>query len=501
MENRIFAVLALALCLAGAAHATLYVDSYSVSPASLNPGQEGVVTFAIQNPIPTGLTTTDQLESVQVFYAAPAGIEYKAASPFMVGTISAGGSALVTVPFKVRADVKGGVITAPFYISMKDATDLKTINAGITVVNPAILSFSSDHQTVLSTDLINLTITNNGGSASRASLSFAAGSNFSFVGLTSIYIGDIKESVSVMVPLDSRKVAEGVTGVPFVLSYTDDGGNSISSSNTLTLAIKKEKADVAFTQLEPIVTNKDNVLRMKVKNNGRPLEDFRVYLTDELVKAKDSTPIKLGTLGTDDEKTFEILVFVTQQPGLKATSFQIKWVEEDVDKEEAISVPIAISSDAEVGIYLDAKPAPIAVGGDYTLSATVSNLGSYKIANVVVSLEESDAFVGLNVQKEQYIGNLDNDAFSTVQYKIRVKPAIEAGQYPLVFKVRYKDQSGLWIEKEIRTMVSVRPASEGVAKDNGSGTLMLIGGVAVVAVGYWYFRMRKPKHGLSQKSS
>jgi len=492
MGNRIFAIMALALLLSGMASATLYVDSYTVTPSTLNPGQEGAVTFSIKNAIPTGATTTSQLENVQVFYAAPAGIEYKLPSPFMVGTIGAGGSALVTVPFKVRADVKGGVITAPFYISLKDATDLKTVNAAISVVNPAILSFGSDHQTILSTDVINLTITNNGGTASRASLSLAEGSNFSLMGKTAIYIGDIKGAVAVLVPIDSRKVAEGVTGVPFVLSYTDDGGNIVNASSMLTLAIKKEKADVAFTQAEPIVTNKDNVLRMKVKNNGRPLDDFRVTLTDDKVKAKDSSQIKLGTLGTGDSKTFEIPVFVSQQPGVMSTSFEVKWVEEDVEKDEVFSVPLAISSDAEVGIYLDAKPTPIAVGNDYTLSATVSNLGSYKIANVVVALQGSDAFEVLNIQKEQYIGNLDNDAFSTVQYKVRVKASVAPGEYPLAFSVRYKDQSGLWIEKEVKTMVSVRPAGEGAQKGDGTGTLLLVGGVVVLAAGYWYFRMRKP---------
>jgi len=492
MVKKIFAFMALALLLAGAASATLYVDSYTVTPSTLNPGQEGAITFAIRNVIPTGSTSTTQLENVQVFYSAPTGIEYKTPSPFVVGTIGVSGSSLVTVPFKVRNDVKGGVITAPFYVSIKDATDLKTVNVAISVVNPAILSLGSDHQTILSTDTINLTITNNGGTASRASLSLAEGSNFSLMGKTSIYIGDIKGTVIVSVPIDSRKVAEGVTGVPFVLAYTDDGGNNVNSSSTLTLAIKKEKADVAFTQLEPIVTNKDNVLKMRVKNNGRPLDDFRVTLTDEKVKAKDSSQIKLGTLGTGDSKTFDIPVFVSQQPGVMSTTFEVKWVEDDVEKDEVFSVPVAISSDAEVGIYLEAKPAPIAVGGDYTLSATVSNLGSYKIANVVVALQDNGAFEILNIQKEQYIGNLDNDAFSTVQYKIRVKATVAAGEYPLAFKVRYKDQSGLWIEKEVKTMVSIRPASEGAQKDNGTGTLLLVGGVAVLAIGYWYFKMRKP---------
>ena len=291
-------------------------------------------------------------------------------------------------------------------------------------------------------------------------------------------------------PLDSRKVDEGVSGIPFVLSYTDDGGNSVVESKTLPIAVKKEKADVAFTQAEPIVTNKDNVLKMTVKNKGRALDDFRVLLTDSQVQSKDNAQITLGSLDSDEEKAFEIPVFVNEQPGVRVATFDVKWVEENVEKEETFNVPLAISSDAEVGIYLEAKPTPLAVGGDFTLSTTVSNLGSYKIANVVVAIKDNPAFDVLNIQKEQYIGNLDNDAFSTVQYKIRVKSSIAPGDYPLAFKVRYKDQSGLWIEKEVSTTVTIRPASEGVQK-SGDGTVYIIGAVALLGAGYWYFRMRK----------
>ena len=70
----IFAFAALLALFAGMASATLYVNSYSVSPSTLNTGQEGAVTFAIQNAIPTGSTTTTQLENVQVFFGGAEGV-------------------------------------------------------------------------------------------------------------------------------------------------------------------------------------------------------------------------------------------------------------------------------------------------------------------------------------------------------------------------------------------------------------------------------------------
>ncbi|VVC00205.1 Uncharacterised protein [uncultured archaeon] len=496
MKNGIFAFAAMVLLLAGMASAGLSVDSYTVTPSSVSPGGQGTVQIVLRN-VPTSTSTANNtLDNILVYLATTPGIQYRVNSPVAVGSLSANSYTTISVPFLVLPDAKGGALSTQISIYYQEnptaTSGNRLVLATITVSNPAILSLSSDHQTVLSTDTINLTITNNGGAATRANLKIADGSNFSFIGKTSVFLGDINDTLTVPVQLDSRKVSEGLTSVPFVISYIDEGGSSVTDTKYLTVAVKKEKADVSFTQLEPIVTNKDNVLRMSVKNKGRALSDFRVLLTDENVQSKDNSQITLGNLATGAEKSFEIPVFVNEQPGIKSATFDVKWVEDDVEKEEVFSIPLAISSDAEVGIYLDAKPTPIAVGGDYTLSATVSNLGSYKIANVVVSLADNSAFDILNIQQEQYIGNLDNDAFSTVQYKIRVLANVTPGQYPLVFKVRYKDQSGIWIDKNVSTVVSIRPLGDGQAKgDGGLGYILAI--VVIAGAAYWYFRMRKPK--------
>jgi hypothetical protein len=491
MGKQAFAFVALfTLMLSGIGTAALYVDSYAVTPSTLNPGQEGAVSFTIKNVVPTGSTSTTQLENVQVFYSAPQGIEYKSQSPYVVGTIAVGGSSLVTVPFKVNPDAKGGAITAPFYISLKDDNSLKTVNAVISVTNPAILSFSSDHQTILSTDAINLTITNNGGAASRATLKISDSSKFSLLGRTSIYIGDIKGAVSVEVPLDSRNADEGVNGIPFVISYTDEGGSSMNETKTLSVALKKEKADVVFFQQTPVVAAKDNMLSIKVKNTGRALEDFKVYLDDAHIKPRESNQVKLGSLQTGAEKSFTLEVFADAKPGVQATSFRLKWVEDDVEKEEIISVPIVVSSDADTAIFIDAKPTPIVVGGEHTLSVLVSNIGSYKINNVEVSLGESGALDILNAQKSQYIGGLESDDFSTVQYKARVKTT-QPGSYPLVVAVKYKDQSGQWVSKNASIQLNIRPAEDGAKSADNGIVPIAIGAVALVGAGYWYFRMRK----------
>ncbi|MFA5930553.1 MAG: hypothetical protein WC861_06750 [Candidatus Micrarchaeia archaeon] len=499
-KTKMLAMVALAMVLlSGALSAAMSVGAYTVTPATLKPGEEGAVSFSISNMAASTATTASQLEDVQVFFGGTVeGLQFTGTSPFNVGTIDSGGTAQVSIPFRVLPTAKGGAITAPFYISEKDKSDLKTVNAIVRVVNPPVITLTSDHQTVLGTDEVNLTVTNNGGTATRLRVSLADGSNFSFIGTSQIYIGDLSGAITVAVPLDSRNVNEGVSSIPFVLTYQQEGGNETSETKYISVAVKKEKADVVFTQAGKMVTGRDNTLVLTVKNTGRALANVEFYLEDGKIQAKENKQAKLGDMAIGDEKKVSMLVFVSAEPGVRSMQVRLAWNEEDVSKEETIYVPVVITSDADAAIYIDAKPSPIVVGGDHTLSITVSNVGSYKIQNVEVTLQDSPAFEIFNAQRSQYIGGLESDDFSSVQYKVRVK-ALVPGQYPLTVDVRYKDQSGVWVEKSQALDISIRSPSDILpANGNGNTTLLIVGGVVALAVGYWYFKMRKRKP-LSQK--
>ena len=138
MDRKILVMLAFAaLLLSGALSAAISVGAYAVTPATLKPGEDGAISFSISNMAPSTTTTASQLENVQVFFGGTVeGLEFTGTSPFNVGTIDSGSTAQVSVPFKVLPTARGGTITAPFYISQKDKTDLKTVNAIVRVVNP-----------------------------------------------------------------------------------------------------------------------------------------------------------------------------------------------------------------------------------------------------------------------------------------------------------------------------------------------------------------------------
>jgi hypothetical protein len=147
---------------------------------------------------------------------------------------------------------------------------------------------------------------------------------------------------------------------------------------------------------------------------------------------------------------------------------------------------LTISSDADVAVYLEAKPTPLYAGQEHTISVLVSNLGSYAIDNVDVEFN-SDSLQSIDISDSQYIGSLNNDDFSTVQFKVRVDTVPE-GEYPITLTINYRDKSGEWQSKTITEYVNIytQPVSD------GSGFFMLGAVVVLAALGWFFFIRKKP---------
>lgn len=476
--------------LVGLLFAPLSIESYEVIPSELRPGQEGIIELTLSNVQETSTATSvDPVENVAVYYSTVQGMEFKSAGPTQVGTLDGGATSIVTIPIKVLTTAKGGILSPSLSIRQDDALRTRNLVIPIQVTNPPILTLSTDKQTIASTDTLNITITNHGGEARLLTIKINDSDDFSFIGTDQIFAGTIVGSASIITSIDSRNADEGVTTIPFLLNYHQENGDTASELKEVSITVKKESTDIVFTQLEPIITSKDNFLELTVRNTGQNLEDFRISLTDTNIQSKESDEIGLGDLETNGEKTFDINVFADVAPGVHKAQFKLMWVEEDVEKEEEVLVPITVSSDADVAIFIDAKPEPLVPGQEYTLSVLVSNIGSYSIENVEIALDESDILDILNAQKSQYIGGLDNDDFSTVQYKVRIM-SIEPGSYPLTIYVKYKDSSGIWVEKDVISSIVIRSASE-LAGSEGDNTLLYLAVVVIAAIIYWYYKKRK----------
>jgi len=196
----------------------------------------------------------------------------------------------------------------------------------------------------------------------------------------------------------------------------------------------------------------------------------------------------VGELADGEAKTITVPIIADLPPETQNTVLDLNWVESGEDRMGSVTVPLEVVSDANVGVFLEAKPAPLRAGEEHTISVTISNLGSYDIEGTTVELE-SEAFELLTIQPQQYIGGLESDDFSSVQYKVQVKD-VEPGTYPATVKVSFRDASGKWstIDKEVNVGVLAPIPQE------GSLVPIAIGLVIIAGVLYWWFRRRKKKH-------
>jgi len=248
--------------------------------------------------------------------------------------------------------------------------------------------------------------------------------------------------------------------------------------------VKNEVLDLRFNQISQVITRKDGTLTLEVTNNGDALSDVRLSFPNASIRLKDKSEIRVGDLGAGDKTNVSGLAYTDLAPGLNLVDAKVTWVERDIRKEQTVSIPITVESDADVGVYLESKPTPLVAGQEHTISVLVSNVGSYGIDNVDVGLD-SPAFESLDITPRQYIGSLAKDDFSTVQFKVMATD--NPGDYPISVNIRYRDASGEWINKTITQAGSVTPAPS-----NGSGLLYAaVAVVAVAALGLWYFKFRK----------
>jgi len=472
----------------GIAFAGLSVDAYTVTKDSFKPGEPGVVTITVSNP-----TGAERVTSITMSIDRPP--ELTVTSAPKMADIDAGGSAIVSIPFRVKEDAKPGIyllnIVFTGYKGVDAAgpsiTSTNIASIPLTVVNEPILVFRTDKQLIGGLDDILVTIANNGGKASNVRISTPEDADVSLYGTDEIFISSITGTETTELMLDSRDAPDGPTDVAFLVQYQDELGISHTEDMTLRMTVRNERLDLTFIQNSDVVTKQESTMSFSIRNDGtETLEDVRLAFADSVLRIKGSGEMKFGDLAPGQTATASAVVFAELPPGVNLVDGQLSWIEKDVQKEGTRQVPITITSDAEVGVYLEAKPLPLMLGGDHTISVLVSNLGSYNIENVDVKIE-SPALRSKDISDIQYIGGLQNDDFSTVQFQMAVNTTAE-GIYPVKITVNYRDQSGEWETQVISQSISVYGAA--ASQDS---PLPLVLGVLVIGVAIWYFKFRKAK--------
>lgn len=483
MGNKSLALLAFMVLLQGV-FASFSVGGYAVSPAQVEPGEYGTISFVITNTDPSS-----DAQSLKVLVDTTTLVRIN--REIVVGDLAPGSSATVSIPFEVLPGAKTGVypITIEIYGQVRQpngnfGTTNKVISSVIKIVNPPALQVSLSKSEIRETDSLNITISNSGGIAKKVYISVRS-TGIGLAGQDVAYISEIANEINVPIAIDARNAEEGPQKVELVISYKDELGNSYSDVRSLPIIVKKESGDFVFTQQSSITTGKEGKVRLEMINYGDEIQNLRFSIEGNSVQLIGLSEYKMGDIGREERKVVEVPIIANVEPGTTPVKLKLKWTEKGQNRESTKSVPLRINSDADVGVYLEAKPAPLYTNSEHTISITVSNLGSYPIQATTVSLS-GDGIELLSIQPEQYIGGLSKDDFSSVQYKVRTKD-IE-GLHPLTVTVRYKDASGEQMEKVVKANVQVNR----LVKQNGYGIELVVAAIAVVGIAaYWLFF--KPK--------
>jgi hypothetical protein len=491
------------LLLASVSYAALAVTDWQLSQADYTSGSNGVISLTISNPT-SAANPAKLVNNVQVDVISPPEITLGGSQ--YVGDIEPGGSTKISMPFTIKDSAKSAIYTVTFKvtgIANKETggydTFARTTSVPVIVTNQPILHLQTSKEVIGGIDSVVLTITNDGGKASKLKVSIPANASMgsspvALFGIDQIFVPSVQNGASVMVnvTMDSRDAPDGATNVPFYIQYEDELGMPHQQLTSLRLTVRNEKLDLKILQQSDVITRKESNLTFQIRNDGlESLRDVRLsFQNSSAVRLKDQSEMKFGDIPPGGTAVSSVTVVADLPPGVNLLESSMRWIEKDIQRQESRSVPVTITSDADVGVFLEAKPSPLTAGSEHTISVLVSNLGSYPIDNVAVRFS-SDTLSMLDISSEQYIGNLNNDDFSTVQFKVRVK-AVGDGQYPVRLNVSYRDRSGEWKTKMVQRDVSVFAP---IASEFNPIILVPVALVGLVVVWWVFLRKKKSVNG------
>ncbi|MFH1394177.1 MAG: hypothetical protein ABII71_01795 [Candidatus Micrarchaeota archaeon] len=470
--------------LIGGVFAGIAVPDWDVSQESFRSGGSGIITMTLSNP------TTYQISTIgMTIYSPP---EVSVSGPSTIVDLGAGATTSVSLPFRVSSGAKSGIYLVEIRFSgYEERTDRReyitnSVAIPVTVVDAPEFTLTTDTHLIGGIDTVGLTVDNKGGIARNVKLKIGEGSEVALFGTNEIFISQITGSEEVLLTLDSRNAVDGPTDLPVSITYEDELGLEHSTTEYVRITIKKERLDVTFLQKGSLITRQEGTLTLEVVNDGtETLNDVRISFDETNLRLKFKNELEVGNIAPGSSATVSAVVFADYTPGLNLVPATVTWVEENVDKTESVNIPMTISSDVEVGVYLEAKPAPLTAGGEHTISVLVSNLGSYGIDNVEVGME-SDSLQMLDISTKRYIGSLENDDFSTVQFKVKVT-ALTPGSYPLDITITYRDKSGEWKSTSVEQSIEVY----GPNVEGPSDLCIAIPLVLAIGAGVWWFKFRK----------
>jgi len=472
----------------------LSISDVSISPNELTPGAYATVTATISSVLTVSSSGSvlgggDTVKDTEVSSYSYGGLDYTPNS-ISIGDLDPGASTEISIPIKISNDAKSGSYL--FKIKAKglvegstgaSTSNDKSATVSLNVINKPILSFETKNNIIGEHENILLNIKNDGGNAKDLRIKVIG--DFAIEGKDQIYVGEVDKQKNISFVLDSTDSEPGINNVEFKLDYYDEFGIERNETKKVRFNVVKDDSVVKISQDGEIISSVESNLLLRIQNSNKSINDLKISFENSDLKLVESDKIDVGDLTPDQEKKITVPVFASLQPGLNLVSIKLEWKEDGEEKSDNIKLPLNIKSDASIGVYLEAKPSPLVKDTEHTLTVLVSNLGSYKINNVEIGLDSN--YINIqDVQTIEYIGELENDDFSTVQFKI--KPS-KVGKQNITINVRYKDQSGKWENEKVVKEITIHDADN--SNDNSLLFLSIL--VLVGLFGLWYFKFRQRK--------
>ncbi len=450
------------LVLLGACWAGVAVD-YEVFPSDeLPPGTSGMVELTITNSVAAvsgsgvaSVTVSSAInDDIFVSVTSSSTSRIISESSITVGQMRSGAVTMVSIPFEIPGNVSSGVY--PLYIRVNsnnfDADSdtrytQRLINVPITVKKPVSLSLSITPNIFEQglTYPVQFTIQDNGEPINNCNLIIDS-EDVRFENMSSLYLGSVKGTKIINSTLYIDGNADtGQTTVPIIVEYTHALGVNEEKSFNVPIIIKARNSQFSIITLDTsLKPNTRNDFVMSVKNNGDHVaKNVEITFNDDFLVPISQSSTSLGTLLPGEVKDVTIPVAVKDvEMGYDTISFMISYNDENnnVMVPETVDVGVDISSPPDLDVYIVTSPIPLTSEGQYTFSVQATNVGVSNVKALTIDVVSNDVYKVLDAESEQFIGNLEADDFSTVQYKMLIS-SVEEGQYPLEFKVGYLDSS------------------------------------------------------------
>lgn len=465
-KEALFAVL---LALVAVASADVQINSYSILPSTLKPGVTGSVSITVSNP---GTSTL----SGAVIYQGGEQFTFSS-NRIQLGDIGPLGSTVITVPFTIRGDVAPGIYNLrldAFWTEGSD-THTKTFSIPISVTNPPIFNFSFTPIKPITPGgkfNVNAQLRNEGGSISKISLTIDS-TSFFFDGVSQVNLGDLAggQNISFQLPMvSSASLQSGVQTIPITVTYQDPLGSLQQTTITIT-PVQVVKGSVDFildaqAEKKPVSPGDKTRLFINITNIG----NSNAQSAKISVSSASSSFTSLGSSeryfdsilpNSKEQMEFEIGVSGTTAAGYYPVTITINYLNINGEPQTPIQKQfgIEVGDVPQINITPSTNPAPLSAGGTYALSLQFSNTGNINVR--ALSVHVSSAAFEVLSSPDNYIGTLNLDDYSTVDYTIHTGSDMKPGVYPVHVAMLFRDAYNA--EHQVTQDVSLEVVSPEVA--------------------------------------